>query len=113
VAEGASLLCPESQALGTTTDFMGRYYMSRLGFGPATFVASGSPGLLPPPKVAVFGQLYVFAHLELGKTIALLSAAAVQLANAVGVLFLKETQSPLGYTGVILAITSALILAFK
>jgi multidrug transporter EmrE-like cation transporter len=102
-----------TQALYTTTDFMGRYYMSRLGFGLATFVAPWFLVYFLLRQVAMFGQLYVFAHLELGKTVALLSAVAILLTNAVGILFLKETLSPLGYTGVILAITSVLILAFK
>ena len=64
-------------------------------------------------QVAMLKQLYVFAHMPLGKTIAVLSAVSIVLSNVVGVLFLREVLPPVGYAGVMLAILAIVILAFK
>ena len=41
----------------------------------------------------MFGQLYVFSVIELGKTMALFGATSIVLANVLGFLVLKETLS--------------------
>ncbi len=58
----------------------------------------------------MFGQLYIFTTIELGKTITLFNALSIILANLLGFLVLKEVLSPLEYIGVTLVILSFLIL---
>jgi hypothetical protein len=64
-------------------------------------------------QVAMFGQLYVFACMPLGKTMALMGAASIIISNALGFLFLKEILSPIAYEGVALATIAILIMAFR
>jgi len=61
--------------------------------------------------IAMFGQLYVFTSIELGKTMALFGAISILLANLLGFLVLKEVLSPGAYVGVTLAIIAFLVLA--
>jgi hypothetical protein len=42
----------------------------------------------------MFGQLYVFTAIDLGKTMALFGAFSIILANSLGFLVLKEVLSP-------------------
>jgi uncharacterized membrane protein len=64
-------------------------------------------------QVAMFGQLYIFANIPLGKTMALLGALSIVLANGMGFLFLKEVLTPAAYAGVSLAIIAFLLMAFR
>ncbi len=103
-----------TQALYTATDFMGRYYMSRHGFNLGVLVTSGWFWIYQAIRqVAMFGQLYIFSQVPLGKTMALFAASSVVLSNTLGILFLKEVLSPLGYAGVFLAVCAILLMAFR
>lgn len=58
----------------------------------------------------MFGELYVFSRVDLGKTTALFGAASIVIANALGMLLLGEFLSPIGYVAILLAITAFVLL---
>jgi multidrug transporter EmrE-like cation transporter len=60
----------------------------------------------------MFGQLYIFANVELGKTMALFGATSIILSNLLGLFLLNEILSPAAYIGLSLTILAFLILAF-
>ncbi len=102
-----------TQLLYSISDFMGRLYMVKHGFRLASFFTAWFAAYFVIRLLAMFGQLYVFAHLPLGKTMALLAAASIVLSNILGLLFLKEVLSPTAYGGVMLAILAMLLLAAR
>lgn len=102
-----------TQLLYTASDFMARYYMKKYGFDLA-MVTTGWFWLYQAIRqVAMFGQLYVFAHIPLGKTMALLGATSIVLSNVLGFLFLREALSPIAYAGVGLAVAAILVMALR
>jgi len=102
-----------TQLLYTSTDFMGRYFMKRHGFDWSMLGQAWFWVYQAIRQVAMFGQLYIFAHIPLGRTMALFGATSIVLSNALGFLFLKEVLSPLGYAGVALAVCAILVLAAR
>jgi hypothetical protein len=102
-----------TQLVYSISDFMGRMYMSKLGFHWSTFWTGWFLVYFIIRQIAMFGQLYVFAFVPLGKTMAMLAAASIILSNALGFLFLKEVLSPIAYAGVTLAVIAVLVMAFK
>lgn len=102
-----------TQVLYTSTDFMARYYMKKYGFDWSLLGAAWFWIYQAIRQVAMFGQLYIFAYVPLGRTMALLGATSIVLSNILGFLFLKEVLSPLGYAGVVLAVCAILVLAFR
>ncbi len=102
-----------TQLIYSASDFMGRLYMSRHGFRWATFLTTWFLVYFLIRQAAMFGQLYVFAHIPLGKSMALLAAASIILSNALGFLFLKEMLSPIAYAGVTLAVIAILLMALR
>lgn len=102
-----------TQLLYTTSDFMGRFFMRKYGFEWSMWTAGWFWTYQAIRQVAMMGQLYVFAHIPLGKTMALFAATSIVLSNILGVLFLKEILSPMAYLGVALAVAAILVLAFK
>jgi multidrug transporter EmrE-like cation transporter len=107
------LILIASQVLYTTGDFMGRVYMSRHGFCAAAFLSWWFAVYFILRTIAMFGQLYVFTTVPLGKTMALFGAVSILLSNALGLLLLKEVLSPMAYAGVTLAIVAFVIMAFR
>ena len=97
----------------SASDFMGRFYMSKYGFHGSTFLSPWFWWYQGIRQIAMFGQLYIFACVPLGKTMALLGATSIVVSNVLGFLFLKEVLSPVAYAGVSLAVLSILILAFR
>jgi len=102
-----------TQLLYSISDFMGRAYMSRHGFRPAAFWSLWFLVYLVIRQVAMVGQLYLFVHVPLGKSMALLGAVSIVISNALGWLFLGEVLSLYGYLGVFLAVTAILIMAAR
>lgn len=102
-----------TQLVYSGSDFMARYYMGRHGFHLSTFFTGWFFCYFVIRQVAMFGQLYVFAYIPLGKTMALLGATSIICANALGLLFLKEVLSPAAYAGVTLAVIAIVIMALK
>jgi uncharacterized membrane protein len=62
--------------------------------------------------LATFAQLYVFANVQLGRSIALLGAASMVLSNLLAFLPLGESLSLSAYLGVALVVAAFLCLAF-
>lgn len=101
------------QLVYSISDFMGRYYMVKHGFHAASFFMPWFLWYQIIRQVAMFGQLYVFAVVPLGKTMAMMGAASIVISNVLGFLFLKEMLSPIAYVGVTLAVIAILIMAFR
>ena len=100
------------QLIFSAGDLMGRHYMSTQGFHLSSFVSSWFVLFLTLRIIAIIGQLYIFANLELGKTITLFTITGLLLANLLGFLVLKEVLSPITYIGIVLAILAFVIISF-
>jgi uncharacterized membrane protein len=106
------LIIVGTQILFSTSDLLARIYMPKHGFVLASFISGWFLAYFFLRTLAMFGQLYVFTSLELGKTMALFGAVSILIANILGVLVLQEVLSPSAYIGVSLAILAFIILAF-
>ncbi|MBP7830738.1 MAG: hypothetical protein KA248_12565 [Kiritimatiellae bacterium] len=102
-----------TQFLYSISDFMGRAYMARYGFRVAAFWSGWFLAYLVIRQVAMVGQLYLFAHVPLGKSMALLGAVSIVISNLLGWLFLGEVLSLYGYLGVFLAMTAILVMTLR
>lgn len=100
-----------TQLLFTTSDILARINMPKHGFTTEAFVSPWFVLYFVLRMVAMFGQLYVFTTVELGKTMALFGATSIVLANVIGFLLLQEVLSPGAYIGVTLAVFAFLLLA--
>ena len=102
-----------SQLLFSTGDLIARTYMRKYGFTLATFLTLWFAVYFTIRTLAMFGQLYVFTSVQLGKTMALFGAVSIILSNVLGLLVLGEILSPGAYAAVALAITAFVVLSFK
>ncbi len=102
-----------TQCLFTLSDVMGRTYMARYGFRLSTFVSLWFVLYLLVRQLATFGQAYVFANIQLGRTMAMFGAVSIVLSNLVGFLYLGERISPVSYAGICLAILAFIVIGFK
>ena len=100
-----------TQLLFTTSDLLARNYMPKQGFVLSTFLSGWFLLYFSIRIIAMFGQLYIFTAIELGKTMAMFGAISIILANLLGLLVLKEVLSPGAYIGVTLAVIAFIILA--
>ncbi len=107
------LILVGTQLVYSISDFMGRYYMLKHGFHLGSFWSPWFLWYQLIRQIAMFGQLYIFACVPLGKTMALLGATSIVISNVLGFLFLKEILSPVAYAGVFLAVTAILLMAFR
>jgi drug/metabolite transporter (DMT)-like permease len=85
--------------------------MHKDGYALATFFSIWFLFYCSIRIVGTFGQLYVFANLELGKTMALFGATSIILSSLLGFLVLRESLSIGAYAGISLAIIAFLTLA--
>jgi multidrug transporter EmrE-like cation transporter len=102
-----------SQTLFTTGDFLARMNMGKFGYHASTFFHPWFLAYFLIRQVAMFGQLYIFSQVPLGKTAAMFSGASLLISNVLSFLFLHEILSPIAYLGVALAITAVIVLAFR
>ena len=72
-----------TQLLFTTSDLLARTYMPKQGFALVTFLSGWFLVYFFIRIIAMFGQLYVFTAIELGKTMALFGAISIILASSV------------------------------
>jgi drug/metabolite transporter superfamily protein YnfA len=100
-----------TQLLFSCSDIMGSYFMSTQGFTLANLLRPWFLVYFAIRTVATFGQLYIFATMNLGKTMALFGAVSIMISNAFSILVLGHMLSPLGYVGVSLAVLTFLVLA--
>ncbi len=100
-----------TQLLFTGSDLLARYNMPKSGFRISAFLSMWFIIYFLIRTIAMFGQLYIFTTIELGKTMALFGAVSIILSNLLGFLILKEVL-PVGvYVGVSFAVVAFLILA--
>ena len=102
-----------SQLLFTLSDLMGRVNMKAGGFTVANFMTLWFAGYMLIRLVATVGQLYIFASIDLGKSMALFGAASIVLSNMLGFLVLKEVLSPTVYLAISLVVLAFMILAWR
>lgn len=100
-----------SQLCFTAGDLLARSNLRAGGFEVRTFLGWWFVAYCLLRTVATFAQLYVFANVELGRTMALFGATSIVLSNLLAVLLLNESLSLGGYLGVALAVTAFLVLA--
>ncbi len=101
-----------AQLLFTWGDLIARTHMRQGGFTAANLVSWWFALYFTIRIFATFGQLYVFASIELGKTAALFGAASIVLGNALGFLLLGEVLTVTAYIGMTLAVLAFIVLAF-
>lgn len=100
-----------TQLLFTSSDLWARANMIKYGFKVSSFLSGWFLLYFIIRSVAMFGQLYIFTTIELGKTMALFGAVSIILSNLLGFFILKEVL-PVGvYVGVSFAVLAFLILA--
>ncbi len=85
--------------------------MEKGGFVLANFLTSWFALYFLIRMLAMFGQLYVFTHVELGRTMALFGAVSIVLSNILGFLLLGELLTTTTYVGIMLAVVAFLVLA--
>ena len=102
-----------TQCLFTLSDVMGRTYMARHGFKLSTFISLWFLVYMIIRQLATFGMVYVFANIQLGKTMAMFGAVSIVLSNIIGLFYLGEQISPLSYFGICLAVLAFIVMAFK
>ncbi|HUI28986.1 MAG TPA: hypothetical protein VLX91_02125 [Candidatus Acidoferrales bacterium] len=107
------LILVGSQLLFSTGDLLARTYMGKYGFTLAAFLSLWFAAYFTIRTLAMFGQLYVFTSVQLGKTMALFGAVSIILSSILGLLFLKEILSPTAYIAVALAVMAFVVLAIK
>lgn len=100
-----------TQLLFTGSDLLARSNMSKHGFTISAFFSTWFIFYSIIRTVAMFGQLYIFTSIELGKTMALFGAISIVLSNLLGLLVLKEVLSIGVYIGVSFAVAAFIILA--
>ncbi|MEK7950318.1 hypothetical protein [Luteolibacter soli] len=100
-----------SQLLFSISDVIGARAMKTQGFTPAAFLTWWFLLYTVIRQIAVFGQLYIYSAMELGRTVALFGAGSIIIGNVMGFLLFKETLTIPVYVGVSLAICAFLALA--
>ncbi len=102
-----------TQCLFSLSDVIGRTYMARHGFRWSTFISLWFLVYLLIRQIATFGQVYVFANIQLGKTMAMFGAVSIVLSNFIGFLYLGEQISLISYLGICLAIAAFIVMGFR
>jgi hypothetical protein len=109
----AIIVLVATQILYSAGDFMARACMARYGFCAAAFFSIWFAAYFAMRTIAMFGQLWVFASVPLGKSMALFGAVSIVLSNVLGFLFLKEVLTPPTYVGISLAVLAFLVMLFR
>ncbi len=100
-----------AQLLFSISDYLGARAMKSQGFTPAAFFTWWFLIYTVIRQIAVFGQLYIYANVELGRSVALFGAGSIIIGNLMGYLLLSEKLTVPVYVGVSLAICAFLALA--
>jgi len=102
-----------TQLLFTTGDLIARGNMRHRPFCLATFLSWWFVVYFVIRQVAMFGQLYVFSTLQLGKTMALFGATSIVVVNVLGVLILSEVLSVQAYLAIGLVVLGFIVLSLS
>ena len=105
------LVIVATQLLFTTGDLIARANMRHSPFTLSTFLSWWFVLYFLIRQVAMFGQLYVFSALQLGKTMAFFGATSIIVVNALGVLLLGEILSVQAYLAIGLVVLGFITLA--
>ncbi len=100
-----------TQLLFTISDFLARANMPKYWFALASFLSGWFLLYFTIRIVAMFGQLYIFTEIELGKTMALFGATSIIISNLLWFFLLKEVLSPGAYLWITLVVIAFIILA--
>jgi uncharacterized membrane protein len=100
-----------SQLLFSISDYLGAKAMKAQGFTLASFFTWWFLTYTVIRQIAVFGQLYIYSTVELGRSVALFGAGSIIIGNLMGILLLNERMTVPAYVGVSLAICAFLALA--
>jgi multidrug transporter EmrE-like cation transporter len=100
-----------TQLLFTTGDLIARANMRHSPFVLSTFLSGWFLFYFLIRQVAMFGQLYVFSALQIGKTMALFSATSIVLVNVLGIFLLGEVLSVRAYLAVGMVVLAFIILS--
>jgi uncharacterized membrane protein len=105
------LVIVATQLLFTMGDLIARANMRHSPFAISTFLSWWFLLYFTIRQVAMFGQLYVFSVLQIGKTMALFSATSLIVVNILGVLLLGEILSVQTYLAIGLVVLGFVVLA--
>jgi multidrug transporter EmrE-like cation transporter len=100
-----------TQILFSLGDLLARANMKKYGFTLSAFISWWFLAYFCIRQIAMFGQLYVFSSLALGKTMALFGAVSIVLSSILGLLLLNEVLSVKTYIGVALSVSAFMVLA--
>lgn len=100
-----------AQLLFSASDLIGRWAMKTQGFKPASFFTWWFLTYTVIRQLAVFGQLYIYSSMELGRSAALFGASSIIISNLSGFFLLRESLTVPAYIGVSLAVCAFLALA--
>ena len=100
-----------TQLLFTTSDLIARANMRQHPFKISTFLTGWFLFYFLVRQIAMFGQLYVFSALQIGKTMALFGATSIVIANVLGIFLLGELLSWQAYIGIAFAVLAFVSLA--
>lgn len=100
-----------SQLLFSASDLIGKWAMKNQGFKLASFCTGWFLLYTVVRQIAVFGQLYIYSSIELGRALALFGAGSIIIGNVFSFLLFREAMSLPTYVGVSLAICAFLALA--
>lgn len=107
------LIIVATQLLFTTGDLIARANMRGSPFAIATFLRWWFLLYFLIRQVAMFGQLYVFSALQLGKTMALFGATSIVVVNVLGILILGEILSVQAYLAIGLVVLGFVVLSMS
>ena len=100
-----------AQLLFTTGDLIARANMRHSPFAISTFLSWWFLAYFLIRQLAMFGQLYVFSSLQIGKSMALFGATSIVVVNVLGFLLLGEVLSIYTYLAVALVVLAFIILS--
>jgi len=107
------LVVVATQLLFTTGDLIARANMRHSPFALSTFLNWWFLVYFLIRQAAMFGQLYVFSALQLGKTMALFGATSIVVVNVLGILLLSEVLSTQAYLAIALVVFAFILLSMS
>jgi uncharacterized membrane protein len=102
-----------TQLLFTTGDLLARKNMREHPFALSTFLSLWFVVYFLIRQVAMFGQLYVFSALQLGKTMAMFGATSIVVVNVLGILVLGEILSVQAYLAIGFVVLGFVVLSMS
>ncbi len=100
-----------TQLVFTAGDLLARANMRQKPFAMATFLSGWFIVYFLLRQVAMFGQLYVFSALPIGKMMAMFGAVSIVVVNVLGFFLLGEVLSVRAYAAIALGVLAFVILA--